>query len=109
MHNISTSNGITSFRLTSLGVETCVQMQRPEMRLPWRRGVRVSLPPNSKHANASPPRLVHAAFSTDSKEQEAVKRAVQHHNHRVGSDAYIRYAGGEGTRNNAKPSMNRIL
>lgn len=63
-------------------------MQRPEMRLPWRRGVRVSLTLNSKHANASPPRLVHAAFSTDSKEQEAVKRAVQHHNHRVGSDAY---------------------
>lgn len=33
-----------------------------------------------------------------------MKRAVQHHNHRVGSDAYIRYTGGEGTRNNAKPS-----
>lgn len=38
-----------------------------------------------------------------------MKRAVQHHNHRVGSDAYIRYTGGEGTRNNAKPSMNRLL
>lgn len=107
MHNISTSNGITSFRLTLVGSRDLCPDAAAGDEAPlaaW-----CSRVVNSKQANASPPRLVHAAFSTDSKEQEAVKRAVQHHNHRVGSDAYIRYTGGEGTRNNAKPSMNRIL